>query len=99
MVNAREASEIVFTKNTTEAINQVAAGGPWETGDEVILTSLEHQSNMMPWIRLQKERGIVLKIAQADMEGFVHPETVKALVTPKTKLNTSTTAINAQEKI
>lgn len=85
-INAREASEIVFTKNTTEAINQVAAGGPWETGDEVILTSLEHQSNMMPWIRLQKERGIVLKIAQADMEGFVHPETVKALVTPKTKL-------------
>lgn len=85
-INAREASEIVFTKNTTEAINQVAAGGPWEKGDEVILTSLEHQSNMMPWIRLQKEKGIVLKIAQADMQGFVHPETIKELVTPKTKL-------------
>lgn len=85
-INAREAAEIIFTKNTTEAINQVAFGGPWEAGDEVILTNLEHQSNMMPWIRLQKERGIILKIAQADREGFVQPETVEALVTPKTKL-------------
>lgn len=85
-IHAREASEIVFTKNTTEAINQVASGGPWEKGDEIILTSLEHQSNMMPWIRLEKERGVVLKIAQADREGFIHPETVKALVTSRTKL-------------
>lgn len=85
-IHAREASEIIFTKNTTEAINQAAFGGPWEEGDEIILTSLEHQSNMMPWIRLQQEKGIVIKIAQADMEGFVQPETVKALVTPKTKL-------------
>ena len=67
-INARDASEIVFTKNTTEAINLAASGGPWETGDEIILTSLEHQSNLMPWIRLEKERGIVLKIAQADRE-------------------------------
>lgn len=85
-INARDASEIVFTKNTTEAINLAAGGGPWETGDEIILTSLEHQSNLMPWIRLEKERGIVLKIAQADRDGFIHPDTVEALVTPRTKL-------------
>jgi len=85
-INAKESCEIIFTKNTTEAINLVAFGGPWEAGDEIILTSLEHQSNMMPWIRLQKEKGVVLKIAQADIEGFIHPETVQELITPKTKL-------------
>lgn len=85
-IHAEDASEVVFTKNTTEAINLAASGGPWGMGDEIILTSLEHQSNLMPWIRLQKERGVVLKIAQADREGFVHPETIEALVTPRTKL-------------
>lgn len=85
-IHAREASEIVFTKNTTEAINQAAFGGPWESGDEIILTSLEHQSNMMPWIRLQQEKGITLKLVQADAEGFIHPEDVEALVSPRTKL-------------
>lgn len=85
-IGARMAEEIIFTKNTTEAINQVAFGGPWEQGDEIILTSLEHQSNMMPFIRLRKEKGIILKIAQADREGFIDPEVVRALVTPRTKL-------------
>lgn len=85
-INAREAGEIIFTKNTTEAINQAAFGGPWEAEDEIILTSLEHQSNMMPWIRLQKEKGIVLHIARADKEGFISPETIRALITSRTRL-------------
>lgn len=85
-IHANAPEEIVFTKNTTEAINMVAYGGPWNTGDEVILTSLEHQSNFMPWLRLQQEKGIVLKIAQADLDGVVHAESVRALVTSKTKL-------------
>ena len=85
-IHADAPEEIVFTKNTTEAINMVAYGGPWEAGDEVILTSLEHQSNFMPWLRLQQEKGIVLKIAQADLNGVVHADAVRALVSPKTKL-------------
>ena len=85
-IHADAPEEIVFTKNTTEAINMVAYGGPWQAGDEVILTSLEHQSNFMPWLRLQQEKGIVLKIAQADRNGVVHTDAVRALVSPKTKL-------------
>ena len=85
-INAALPEEIIFTKNTTEAINQIAYGGPWKEGDEIILTSLEHQSNMMPWIRLQNERGIILRIVQADREGFIDPEEVRKLVTSSTKL-------------
>lgn len=85
-IHARGSDEIVFTKNTTEAINQVAYGISWKEGDEIILTSLEHQSNLMPWMRLEKERGIVLKIAQADKEGVISPGTVKKLVTSRTRL-------------
>lgn len=51
-INAKAPEEICFTKNTTEAINMVAYGGPWEAGDEIILTTVEHQSNIMPWLRL-----------------------------------------------
>ena len=85
-INAARPEEIIFTKNTTEAINQIASGGPWEKGDEIILTSLEHQSNMMPWIRLAKERGIVLRIVQADREGFIDPKDVRKQLSPRTKL-------------
>lgn len=85
-INARFPEEIIFTKNTTEAINLAANGYPWKAGDEVILTTLEHQSNIMPWLRLEKERGIVVKFAQASLEGFVEPETIRALITDKTRL-------------
>lgn len=85
-INARYPEEIIFTKNTTEAINMVAYGGPWESGDEIILTTIEHQSNIMPWIRLEKERGVVLKFVQASKEGFIDPASVQELVSSKTKL-------------
>ncbi len=85
-VNAAAPEEIIFTKNTTEAINTVASSGLWREGDEIIITSLEHQSNMMPWIRLANENGVKLRVAQAEPDGTVKPESVKALVTPRTRL-------------
>ena len=85
-INAEAPEEIIFTKNTTEAINTVASSGLWREGDEIIITSLEHQSNMMPWIRLVDENGIKLSVAQAEPDGTVKPESVKALVTPRTRL-------------
>ena len=85
-VNAEAPEEIIFTKNTTEAINTVASSGLWREGDEIIITSLEHQSNMMPWIRLADENGVKLRVAQAEPDGTVKPESVKALVTPRTRL-------------
>lgn len=85
-INAEVPEEIIFTKNTTEAINTVASSGLWREGDEIIITSLEHQSNMMPWIRLADENGVKLSVAQAESDGTVKPESVKALVTPRTRL-------------
>ena len=85
-INAEVPEEIIFTKNTTEAINTVASSGLWREGDEIIITSLEHQSNMMPWIRLANENGVKLRVAQAEPDGTVKPESVKALVTPRTRL-------------
>lgn len=85
-VNAEAPEEIIFTKNTTEAINTVASSGLWREGDEIIITSLEHQSNMMPWIRLADENGVKLSVAQAEPDGTVKPESVKALVTSRTRL-------------
>ncbi len=85
-VNAEAPEEVIFTKNTTEAINTVASSGLWREGDEIIITSLEHQSNMMPWIRLADENGVKLRVAQAEPDGTVKPESVKALVTPRTRL-------------
>lgn len=84
--NAREAGEISFTKNTTEALNTIAYGGPWGNGDEIILTTLEHQSNIMPWLRLVKERGVVLRFAKADKNGFVEAEAIRRLLSDRTKL-------------
>lgn len=78
--------EIVFTKNTTEAINTVAQGMGWNQGDEVIITRIEHQSNIIPWIRIADRHGIVLRYAEANSEGFVDPKRIEALITKKTKL-------------
>lgn len=47
----------VFTKNTTEGINLIANSYPWEVGDHIVTTLLEHHSNLLPWMRLQKKRG------------------------------------------
>jgi cysteine desulfurase/selenocysteine lyase len=67
-IGAGGEGEVVFTKNTTEAINMVAYGLPWKRGDEVITTLLEHHSNFLPWLRL-KERGVVLKLVESTKEG------------------------------
>ncbi len=66
-VGARE-GELVFTRNTTEAINAVACGLEWRRGDRVVTTLLEHHSNLLPWIRLRK-RGIELSIVKPDSQG------------------------------
>jgi len=85
-INASSPEEIIFTKNTTEAINIVAYGLKFEPGDEVIITNIEHQSNIIPWLRLEKLGRIKVKIVNADPEGIVQPEEIERQLTPKTKL-------------
>jgi cysteine desulfurase/selenocysteine lyase len=86
-IHADSSREIVFTKNTTEAINIVASGLRWNAGDEVILTPLEHQSNLLPWLRLESTAGIVVKyVKPANLGGLIDPGEVARLITPRTRL-------------
>lgn len=88
-VNARSASEIVFTKGATEAINLVAEswGGTFlGEGDEVVLSVLEHHANIVPWQLLRERTGIVLKVVPTDEKGAFLLDAYEALVGPRTKL-------------
>ena len=97
-VNARSASEIVFTKGATEAINLVATswGGAFlGEGDEVVLSVLEHHANIVPWQLLRERTGIVLKVVPTDERGDFPLDTYEALVGPRTKLVALTHVSNA----
>ena len=84
-----EEREIVFTRNTTEAINLAASS--WgraflKEGDEILLTTLEHHANIVPWQMLAKEKGLAVKFSPVGKNGGFDFEAWKALLTPKTKL-------------
>ena len=83
---ARSASEIIFTKNTTEAINLVASGIQWKPGNEIIISCLEHQSNVIPWMRLAEERGIRLTVLPVGPERVLETEVVEQHLSENTRL-------------
>jgi cysteine desulfurase / selenocysteine lyase len=88
-LNAPSAEEIVFTRGTTEAINLVAAS--WgsanvDAGDEILITALEHHSNLVPWQRLCEERGAVLRVASLDDRGEVRLDEFERLLSSRTRL-------------
>jgi cysteine desulfurase/selenocysteine lyase len=83
---AAAANEIAFTKNTTEAINLVAQGLRWKPGDEIVLTTLEHQSNAIPWMRAAQEHGGRVRFVAPDADGIVDPDDVRKAMTPTTRL-------------
>lgn len=88
-INARESREIVFTRGTTESLNLVAmAYGEafLNEGDEVIVSVMEHHSNIVPWQMLRERKGIVLKVAPMTDEGVLDLEATERLFTPRTKL-------------
>ena len=97
-VNARSASEIVFTKGATEAINLVATswgGACLGEGDEVVLSVLEHHANIVPWQLLRERTGIVLKVVPTDERGTFPLDAYEKLVGPRTKLVALTHVSNA----
>ena len=65
-IHAASAQQILFTANTTQAINLVALGLKFRTGDRVLVTDREHNSNLLPWLRLQKQGLIRLEAVPAD---------------------------------
>ncbi len=85
-IGAADSSEVVFTKNTTEALNTVCEGLDLMDGDEVILTSLEHQSNLLPWFRLAAERGVKVRIAHPDSSGRVTAAAIEQHLSDNTRL-------------
>ena len=97
-VNAKESREIVFTRGTTEAINLVMHGygrAHLEAGDEIILSSLEHHSNIVPWQMLAKERGVVLRVIPMNDAGELLQEEFYRLFNPNTKFLALTHVSNA----
>jgi cysteine desulfurase / selenocysteine lyase len=88
-INASNVSEIVFTKGTTESINLVAtclADFHFQSGDEIILTELEHHSNILPWQHICDTRGVHLKIARISDNGEIDCDYLYSLFSTKTKL-------------
>jgi cysteine desulfurase/selenocysteine lyase len=88
-LNARHRHEIVFAKNATEAINLAAYsyGRKFlQPGDEIIISEMEHHSNIVPWQLIRDERDLVLKAAPVTDDGEFRIEDLARLITPKTKL-------------
>lgn len=78
-------SKTILTKNTTEGINLIANSYPWEAGDHIVTTMLEHHSNLLPWLRLQK-KGVKVTIVNPDIKGRVDISSIENAFTEKTRL-------------
>lgn len=85
-INAKEANEIIFTRNTTESINLVANSFPFKEGDVVVTTDLEHNSNLIPWQILSKKKGITHKIFSLDKDLTFDLEKFKEVLAQGVKL-------------
>ena len=83
-----DTDEVVFTKGGTEAINLVAAsfGLGLKAGDEIVLTQMEHHSNIVPWHLLRERQGVVLRFAPVLEDGALDLDGLKALISERTKL-------------
>ena len=88
-INARSETEIIFTRGTTESLNLVAFSfgeAFLKEGDEVLVSVMEHHSNIVPWQMLRERKGIVLKVIPMTDEGEIDLETYKSLFSPRTRL-------------
>ncbi|WP_422049821.1 cysteine desulfurase [Shimia sp.] len=88
-LNAKSEDEIVLNSGTTEGINMVAYGWAMprmETGDEIVLSVMEHHANIVPWHFLRERQGVVIKWVDVDATGALDPQAVIDAIGPKTKL-------------
>ena len=96
-INARSTTEIVFTRGTTESLNLVASSfveGCMKEGDEVIVSTMEHHSNIVPWQLQEQRKGIVLKVIPMTDEGELLLEEYEKLFTERTKFVSVTQVSN-----
>lgn len=97
-INAPEIEEVIFTKGTTEGINLVAqtyGRKNFKKGDEIIITGMEHHSNIVPWQMIAEEKGAVLKIIPVSGKGEIDIEDFKKLISDKTRIVSLAFASNA----
>ncbi|MBC1585427.1 cysteine desulfurase [Listeria seeligeri] len=88
-IHAREVAEIIFTRGTTSAINLVVdsyGNANVEAGDEIVISYLEHHSNLIPWQQLAKRKGAVLKYIELEEDGTISIEQAEKTITEKTKI-------------
>jgi cysteine desulfurase/selenocysteine lyase len=88
-IGAAKVEEIIFTRGTTESINMVAYsfGKAFiQPGDEILITTMEHHSNIVPWQILCEDRGAILKVAPIDQNGILDMSAFAQLLGPKTRL-------------
>lgn len=102
-VGAGAAHELVFTSGTTEALNLVAHGlstagasaAAIQAGDEIIVSSLEHHANLVPWQQAARRCGARLRLLRPDARGRLHVDDLAALLTPRTRVFAVTACANA----
>lgn len=88
-INANDKEEIVFTSGTTESLNMIATGffsNLIEEGDEILITTSEHASNVLPWFRLENEIGCKINYIPLDSNYHVTLDNIKKVISPKTKV-------------
>lgn len=87
-INAPSTEQIIFTRGTTEAINLVAAsyGSLLEPGDEIILSAMEHHSDIVPWQLIAEKRGLVIKVIPLADNDELDMDAYRSLLSPRTKI-------------
>ena len=88
-IHAKSSKEIIFTRNTTESLNLVAYSyglSNLREGDEIVVSIMEHHSNLLPWQMVARQTGAVLKFLECTQEGTLPDEVLEAAITEKTKL-------------
>jgi cysteine desulfurase/selenocysteine lyase len=88
-ISARSTQEVIFMRGTTTAINTVAQSygvANVHEGDEIVITYMEHHSNIIPWQQLAKEKGAILKYVDLEEDGTLSLEKVRATITERTKI-------------
>ncbi|MDN4600773.1 cysteine desulfurase [Paenibacillus sp. F6_3S_P_1C] len=88
-INARRTQEIIFTRGTTTALNLVASSygrAVCKEGDEIVITQMEHHSNLIPWQQVAKETGATLKYIPLQPDGNIDLADVERTITNKTKI-------------
>ena len=88
-INAKEKDEVIFTSGTTDSLNMIANGffaNIVEAGDEILITTSEHASNVLPWFRLENDFGCKVNYIPLDSNYHVTLDNLKKVITPRTKI-------------